>query len=344
MIRDLSRADVPWIRYFNYKQKYTMNPVVDLLRKEPWEHRVVSRTSPMGGYDLGGSDPNFGGLSHWWLENDFPYNDIQSLEIDQAPRMPVLDSSYIGNFVIRSQNDLTPVLRLWKLTNTRYIFADARVEGLLNQLAQPPNSFHTIMRMDMVIKPGVAQVEDAGDMTVKTNATGGLALIEFPGTLPRCKLYSDWQTADDQTTLQKLVWPGLDLDKIVLVATNTSLSEKPDPSEPDPGTVRIMDYQSKHVILQADAKTPAVMLLNDRTGEWWRVWVDQKPAALLRCNYIMQGVFVPPGQHTIEFRYQPPLKFLYISVAALVIGVLLGGYVVFNHFWQERREPSKPPA
>ncbi len=344
MICDLSRADVPWIRYFNYKQKYTMNPVVDFLRKKPWEHRVVSRTSPMGGYDLGGSDPNFGGLSHWWLENDFPYNDIQSLEIDQAPRMPVLDSSYIGNFVIRSQNDLTPVLRLWKLTNTRYIFADARVEGLLNQLAQPPNSFHTIMRMDMVIKPGVAQVEDAGDMTVKTNATGALALIEFPGTLPRCKLYSDWQTADDQTTLQKLVWPGLDLDKIVLVATNTSLSEKPDPSEPDPGTVRIMDYQSKHVILQADAKTPAVMLLNDRTGEWWRVWVDQKPAALLRCNYIMQGVFVPPGQHTIEFRYQPPLKFLYISVAALVIGVLLGGYVVFNHFWQERREPSKPPA
>ncbi len=344
MICDLARTDVPWIRYFNYKQKYTMNPVVDLLRNEPWEHRVVSRTSPMGGYDLGGSDPNFGGLCHWWLENDYPYNDIESLEIDQAPRMPLLDSSYIGNFAIRSGNDLTPALRLWKLTNTRYIFADARVESALNQLAQPPNSFHTIMRMDMVVKPGVAQVEDAGDMTVKTNSTGSLALIEFPGTLPRCKLYSNWEIADDQSTLPKLVSPGFNVDKTVLIATNTPVSQKPDLTEPDPGTVKITDYQSKHVVLQADAKTPAVLLLNDRTGDWWRVWVDQKPAALLRCNYIMQGVFIPAGQHTIDFRFQPPLKYLYLSVAGLVLGVLLGGYVVFNHFCLERREASKPAA
>ncbi|HUD82212.1 MAG TPA: hypothetical protein VMQ67_01865 [Candidatus Saccharimonadales bacterium] len=344
MICDLARADVPWIRYFNYKQKYTMNPVVDLLRKDPWEHRVVSRTSPMGGYDLGGSDQNFGGLCHWWLENDYPYNDIQSLEIDQAPRMPVLDSAYIGNFGIRSGNDLTPALRLWKLTNTRYIFADARLEALLNQLAQPPNSFHTIMRMDMAIKPGVSQVEDAGDMTVKTNATGSLALIEFPGALPRCKLYSNWQMADDQTTLQLLLSPGFNVDKTVLVATNTPLSEKPGSTEADPGTVEITHYQSKHVVLQADAKTPAVLLLNDRTGDWWRVWVDQTPAPILRCNYIMQGVFVPPGQHTIDFRYQPPLKFLYVSVAALVIGVFLGGYVIFNHFWLEPRVTPKRTA
>ncbi|HUD46676.1 MAG TPA: hypothetical protein VMR33_07590 [Candidatus Baltobacteraceae bacterium] len=344
MICDLSRADIPWIRYFNYQQKYSMNPVVDLLRKDPWEHRVVSRTSPMGGYDLGGTDPNFGGLCHWWLENDYPYNDIESLEIDQAPRMPVLDSAYIGNFAIRSGSDLTPALRLWKLTNTRYIFADARLEALLNQMAQPPNSFHTIMRMDMVIKPGVSQVEDAGDMTVKTNATGALALIEFPGALPRCKLYSNWQMADDQTTLQDLISPWFDVDKSVIVATNTPLTEKPGPMDADPGTVKITRYQSKHVVLEADAKTPAVLLLNDRTGDWWRAWVDEKPAPMLRCNYIMQGVFVPPGHHTIDFRFEPPLKFLYISVAALVVGVLLGSYVVFNHFWLEPRVESKPAA
>jgi hypothetical protein len=298
----------------------------------------------MGNYDLGGSDQNFGGLCHWWLENDYPYNDIESLEIDQAPRMPVLDSSYIGDFGIRTQNDLTPILRLWKLTNTRYIFADNRVEAALNQLAQPPNSFHTIMRMDMVVKPGVTQVEDAGDMTIKTNDTGALALIEFPGALPRCKLYANWEVADDQTTLQKLVSPWYDVDKIVLVATNTPLSEKPVSPGADPGTVKISNYQSKHVTLQADAKTPAVLLLNDRTAEWWRAWVDQKPAPMLRCNYIMQGVFVPQGQHTIEFRYQPPLKFLYISVTALVIGVLLGGYVIWNHFLPAPRSDSKRTA
>jgi hypothetical protein len=342
MICDLSRADLPWVRYFNYKQKYSMNPVVELLRKDPWEHRVVSRTSPMGGYDLGGSDQNFGALCHWWLENDYPYNDIESLEIDQAPRMPLLDKNYIPNFAPHSQNDLTPVLRLWKLTNTRYIFADARLEALLNQLAQPQNSFHTIMRMDMVVKPDVTQVEDAGDMTVKTNANGQWALIEFPAALPRCKLYSNWETADDQSTLQKLVSPWFDLDKTVLVATNTPTPEKPAAPGADPGTVKITNYQSKHVVLHADAKTPAVLLLNDRTGDWWRVWVDDKPAPLLRCNYIMQGVFLPAGSHNIDFRYQPPLNYLYLTVAALIIGLLLAGYVVANHFFVESRATSKP--
>jgi hypothetical protein len=55
----------------------------------------------------------------------------------------------------------------------------------------------------------------------------------------------------------------------------------------------------------------------------------------------MQGVFVPPGQHEIDFRFQPPLKFLYVSAAALAIGVLLGGFVVCSHFWLEPRAASK---
>jgi hypothetical protein len=103
--------------------KVSPNPVVDFLRQKPWEHRVVSRTSPMGPYDLGGNGSQFRRPCHWWLENDYPFNDIESLEIDQAPRMPVLDSSYLGNFLVRSRTDLSPATRLWQLTNTRYISA-----------------------------------------------------------------------------------------------------------------------------------------------------------------------------------------------------------------------------
>ncbi len=343
MICDLSRADLPWIRYFNYQQKYTFNPVVDLLRHEPWEHRVVSRLSPMGPYDIA-PDGNFGALCHWWLENDYPWNDIQSLEIDQAPRMPVLDSSYIGNFLVRSGDNLSPAARLWQLTNTRYIFADARLEPALNQLAEPRNSFRTLMRMDMVNKPGIDQPEDAGDMTIQTNSTGAIALIEFTRALPRTKLYSNWQAADDPSTLQTLASQGFDPEKTVMVAKDTPLTQTPGSPDADPGTVKITQYRAKDLILQANAKTPAVVLLNDRSGEGWSVTVDQKPAQLLRCNYIMRGVFVPPGLHTVEFRFRAELKFLYISTTAFVIGVLLGGYVICVHFWGESPEKQNQPA
>jgi hypothetical protein len=330
MILDLGRADVPWVRYYDYKYKYSMNPVVDFLRHEPWEHRVMSRFSPTGGYIPG--DGNLGALCHWWLENDYLANNIESLEIDQAPRLPDLDRNYINTFAGWSQQDLSPPVRMWRLTNTRYILADARVTPALNQLAEPKNSFRNVMLMDIVPKHEGTPIEDAGDLTVQTNDYGRVALIEFTQALPRAKLYSNWQMTDDTTALAQLNSSKFDPAKTVLIANDTPVPQKPAQPEADPGTVTIASYQSKDVTLQADAKTPAVLLLNDRTGDYWNVWVDQKPASVLRCNYIMRGVFVPPGRHTIEFRFQAPLQWLYVSVSAFAIGILLVGYVVITRF------------
>ena len=127
----------------------------------------------------------------------------------------------------------------------------------------------------------------------------------------------------------------------MLVANDTPVPQKPAQPEADPGTVAITDYQPRDVKLEADAKTPAILLLNDRVGDYWKVWVDQKPAGILRCNYIMRGVFVPPGRHTIEFRFQAPLQWLYVSVSAFAIGILLVGCVVVTRF---RRSPESSSA
>ncbi|MGP8197904.1 MAG: hypothetical protein ACLQU4_00195 [Limisphaerales bacterium] len=339
MIFDLSRADAPWVRYYDYEQKFSMNPVVDLLRHDPWEHRVMSRFLPTGGYIPG--DGALGALCHWWLENDYLANNIESLELDQAPRLPDLDRTYIDNFGGWTSQDLSPPVRMWRLTNTRYILADARVTPALNQLAEPKNSFRSVMLMDIVNKPGVIQWEDPGDWTVQTNDNGHVALIEFTAALPRAKLYSNWQITDDTTALAQLNSSRFDPAKMVLIANDTPVAQKPAQPEADPGTVAITSYLPKDVKLEADAKTPAVLLLNDRTGEYWKVWVDQQPASVLRCNYIMRGVFLPPGHHTIEFRFRAPMQWLYVSASAFIFGVLLTGYVVVSRL---RRAPEAPAA
>jgi hypothetical protein len=60
--------------------------------------------------------------------------------------------------------------------------------------------------------------------------------------------------------------------------------------------------------------------------------VDQKPSPLLRCNFLMRGVFLTPGRHTVEFRYQRPLTPLYLSLCAWVVGILTSGYIVLKAF------------
>jgi hypothetical protein len=58
--------------------------------------------------------------------------------------------------------------------------------------------------------------------------------------------------------------------------------------------------------------------------------VDGKPAELLRCNFIMRGVFLPPGAHTVEFQFSLPNKPLFVTLAAVGVGILLCGFLFFS--------------
>ena len=357
MIFDLSRADVPWVRYYNYDQKYSRNEVTKFLMDKPHEHRVVGCIYPWRhSYDIA-LEPNFGAIIHWWIENDFPFHDIQTLEIDQMPRPPVLDSAYQGAFpYVGSDNpmadlaaNIVPASRLWKLTNSRYILASARLLPALNSLCDPQHhSFRFVQRFNLVAKPGFTMVPtpgltlaaDQGDVTPQISDQGNCALIEYGNALPRAKLYSSWLTPpDDQSTLQALTSTNWDPAQTVLVSSDTPVPPPAAAAGTDPGEVHIASYAPTDIKLQATAKTPAVLLYNDRTAKDWRVWVDGKQSQLLRCNYIMRGVFLPQGGHTIEFRFLPSLTPLYVTLSAFAVGILLAAYLIWSRF--SGKSPAK---
>jgi hypothetical protein len=194
------------------------------------------------------------------------------------------------------------------------------------------------MRFDLAMKPGIITPEDAGDLTIQTNDSGKIALIEYSNALPRVKLYSNWKTVDDQTALSQLGSLDFDPSKSVLVANDTPAPQKPAKPDADPGTVDITSYHPKNITMTANANTDTVLLFNERIGDHWNVWVDGKPSSILRCNYIMRGVFVPQGQHTIQFKFQPPIKFLYVSMGAFTIGLIMAGYVAFNAYKRRTEE------
>jgi hypothetical protein len=89
------------------------------------------------------------------------------------------------------------------------------------------------------------------------------------------------------------------------------------------------NYRSKRIELEADAKSPAVLLLCDRYNPKWRVTVDGQPSPLLRCNYIERGVYLSPGKHSVVFEFSTPLKTLYVSTVTLVVALLLWAWVSF---------------
>ena len=39
----------------------------------------------------------------------------------------------------------------------------------------------------------------------------------------------------------------------------------------------------------------------------WTAWLDGEPVDILRTNYLLRGIKVPPGPHTLRMRFDPPV-------------------------------------
>jgi uncharacterized membrane protein YfhO len=91
-----------------------------------------------------------------------------------------------------------------------------------------------------------------------------------------------------------------------------------------PGPVRIRSFRANSIELEADLQRPALVVCSEVFYPGWEAFVDGRPAALLQTDYILRGVAVPSGKHSIvlQFRPQPFLIGLVISAAALVAAAI----------------------
>lgn len=47
----------------------------------------------------------------------------------------------------------------------------------------------------------------------------------------------------------------------------------------------------------------------------WKVFVDGEPSNHIRVNYILRGMLVPPGEHLIEFKFEPRSYFMGLKIS-----------------------------
>jgi hypothetical protein len=177
--------------------------------------------------------------------------------------------------------------------------------------------------------------------TVVTNLNGDYALFDFTGALPRVKLYSNWQVnTNDQANLKLLGDLDFDPAKTVLISTPQKSLPAVATNE-NSGTVDFQSYEPKHIILTATNTAPSVLLLNDKFDPQWSVTVDGKPTELLRCNFIMRGVYLPTaGTHTVDFKFSLPHRPLYVTLAAIGTGIFLSGFLIVSA--RRKKQAAQP--
>ncbi len=374
LLVDLGRANLPWITHWNYPQKYATDPIIDFLRDKPYEHRVAELP-----FNAPPQFAAFGGLyGIEWVQQLFPYYNIQSLDLVMRPRVGSDLALYEGTLAFRGTMDtLYLFARRWELSNTRYILGamvtqlpsgDVDTLSFLNGGLDPAKKrFRIAQRFDLIPKSEVAVPNGITPeqfvnylppdlLTARPSADGAYALIEFTGALPRARLYANWQLpmndktavsgltktnlgpdgwallqqvgTNDFLTLNELASPAFDPWQTVLLAESPAVPNPPaTATNENSGTVEFTSYTPKDIKFHTQAATPTVLLLNDQYDPHWSVTVDGKPAPLLRANFIMRGVWLPAGEHSVEFHFRLPVKPLYVTSAAMIIGVLLSGFL-----------------
>jgi hypothetical protein len=374
LVVDLARVDTRWVVTYNWKVRYESSPVLEFLRTRPYEHRVA--IFPLDRFvDLRRLPPALAqqyqifaqlyGLE--WTQHLFQYYNIQSLDIVQEPRVAADKAAYEAALAF------TPVRR-WELSNTRYLLGPLPLLDLFNQqIDTAQKRLRVAAGFDLAAKPERNESSGLDTITTAINTNGQYAVFDFAGALPRASLYTNWKVSTNDpaalqtwvkdlqsrmpaemgsalanqdttnlATLKELADPAFDPMKTVLLA-------EPLPSaggtSANVGEVKFENYAPKHILLSAQNTTPAVLLLNDKYDPNWQVTVDGQPVKLLRCNFLMRGVFLDkPGAYRIEFKFQPSATGLYVSLAGLALGLGLIGYVGMSRRGVENLPAAKEPA
>lgn len=112
------------------------------------------------------------------------------------------------------------------------------------------------------------------------------------------------------------------------------------------GDIKLADYEPNHLTYESNSATNQFAVFSEiyyNSGKGWNAYIDGEKAEHIRVDYILRGMMLPSGTHTIEFKFEPSLFYklkrieLISSILAAIILLGLGVFIFKN-----RLKPSVP--
>lgn len=103
--------------------------------------------------------------------------------------------------------------------------------------------------------------------------------------------------------------------------------------------IRMVDYKPNKLVYKASVKTNSLAVFSEIFySKGWKAFVDGKEAEIIRANYILRALELSPGDHEIEFRFEPNSYYIgnKIMMVSSWILVLVVGFGIFK-LWKESK-------
>jgi hypothetical protein len=280
-------ADHFWVYSNAHKELYRLDPVTERLKATPLPYRVL---------DLGVYPTNGVGLMAF---------DVPQLLGHHGNEMRYFDELWGG----KNQYTNLRYLALWDLFAIRYAIAPA---GARNA--------------DSI--PGFRRVLDS-----VATAAGVRANLFERATLtppPYARVVPGAVKADSDVIVPTLLDPRMDYSRLVLFTNDQPIMPEPIKGMPEasPSHASVTSWEPGHmtVALEPAPTKLSYVLIAENWYPDWHATVDGQPSRVLRGDYSLLTVPVPPGARTVEltFRSRDYETGKAISLASLALLLVVG--------------------
>lgn len=132
--------------------------------------------------------------------------------------------------------------------------------------------------------------------------SGDVKVYENMDSLPRAYLVHEVIGVDSAVSALATLQSGqVDPATAAVVEGLSSFATAPTPND----SATILTYEPERVEVSTHTDTSALLVLSDTAFPGWQATVDGVAVPIYVTNYLVRGVVVPPGEHTVVFVYRP---------------------------------------
>jgi uncharacterized membrane protein YfhO len=102
------------------------------------------------------------------------------------------------------------------------------------------------------------------------------------------------------------------------------------------GTVRVNKYEGENISLNISTPLNSILVMGDKYYRSWKATDNGKKIDIYPVNHVLRGVYLTPGEHRIEFVFDPWSFKLGKSLTLASFAIFLVTLV-----WEWRRKKSK---
>jgi hypothetical protein len=165
---------------------------------------------------------------------------------------------------------------------------------------------------------------------------GSRKVYQFHAVLPRAFLVDSVAVLTDESAVLDSIASGW------FNPSRTAFLVEPAPEgsvTKEGSSVRIVSYGLNRVGIEAKIAKPCFMVLSELYYPDWRARIDGAQAKIYRTDFLLRGLALAPGNHTIEFFYDSRSlkRGVLLSVSASVVIILSFIPAVFRLIRRRRR-------